>query len=58
MHYALKYTLKHSHSLKHLNVCVCCVTQRVTVIHLTFFRGCSLCNAAFRLVALSQGQAQ
>ena len=49
MHYTLKYTLKHSHSLKHYNVCVCCVTLHVSAIHLTIFRGCSLYNATFRL---------
>ena len=54
MHCALKYALKHNHSLKHWNVCVCYVTLHVSVIHLTIFRGCSLYNAAFRLVASSQ----
>jgi len=53
MNYALKYTLTHNHSLNHCNVCVCCVTLHVSVIHLTIFRECSLYNAAFRLVASS-----
>ena len=32
---------------------MCCVTLHVSVIRLTIFRGCSLYNAAFRLVASS-----
>ena len=43
---------------KTVEFCVCCVTLHVSVIHLTIFKECSLYNAAFRLVALSQGQAQ
>ena len=54
MHYTLKYTLKRSHSLKHQNVCVCCVTLHASVIHLTIFWVCTLHEATFRRVASSR----